>query len=80
MIWLRRVPFGVWDFVVGDDWRLALGAIVAIGGAAILVDAGINGWWFAPLAIPGILGLSLRGAMATARSRPREAPPSATSS
>ncbi len=80
MTWLRKVPFGVWGFVVGDDWRLAVGAIAAIGGAAILVDAGINGWWFALLAIPVILALSLRGAVATARSASPEEPARGTSS
>lgn len=53
---------GVWEFVVGDDWRLALGAVIALGGAAILVALGLDAWWFALLAIPAILGLSLRTA------------------
>ena len=28
---LRRAFAAVWDFVVGDDWRLALAAVAAIG-------------------------------------------------
>ena len=60
---LRRAAAGVWEFVVGDDWRLALGSVVALGGAALLVAAGVDAWWFAPLAVPAILALSLRRAL-----------------
>lgn len=59
---LRSLADAVWEFVVGDDWRLAVGTIVAIGGAAVLVAVGVNAWWFAPLAVPTILILSLRRA------------------
>ena len=58
----EKFAAGVWEFVVGDDWRLAVGAVTAIGGAAILVALGLDAWWFAPLAIPIILALSLRTA------------------
>jgi hypothetical protein len=26
-----------WDFVVGDDWRIAVGVVVVLGGGALLV-------------------------------------------
>ncbi len=63
MTWVRRAAAGVWEFVVGDDWRLALGSVVALGGAGLLVAAGIDAWWFAPLAVPVILALSLKRAL-----------------
>ena len=59
---LRAAAAAVWEFVVGDDWRLALGTVVAIGGAAVLVALGLDAWWFAPAAVPVILALSLRTA------------------
>jgi len=59
---MRRAAAAVWDFVVGDDWRLALGTVVALGGAALLVALGVNAWWFAPIALVAILALSLRRA------------------
>lgn len=59
---LRAAAAAMWAFVVGDDWRLALGTIVAIGGAAGLVALGVDAWWFAPAAVPVILALSLRTA------------------
>jgi hypothetical protein len=26
-----------WDFVVGDDWRIAVGVVLVLGGGAVLV-------------------------------------------
>ena len=49
-----------WDFVVGDDWRAALGVVVALGITAALVTAGLNAWWLMPLAVAAVLFLSLR--------------------
>jgi hypothetical protein len=53
--------FRFWyDFIVGDDWRVALGVAVAIGVAAALVATGIPAWWFLPLAVAAVLYVSLR--------------------
>jgi hypothetical protein len=57
---VRRFAAFWWDFVVGDDWRAAVGIVLAIGGTAALVAAGVDAWWLMPPAIAGILGLSLR--------------------
>ena len=43
------------DFLVGDDWRLALGAVILVAFVALLVSQGINAWWLAPPAIPALL-------------------------
>jgi hypothetical protein len=48
-----------YDFVVGDDWRLAIGVVVALSVAGGLVDAGIPAWWVVPVAIAAVLGVSL---------------------
>jgi apolipoprotein N-acyltransferase len=50
------------DFVVGDDWRVAVGVAVALAAAAALVSSNVNAWWLLPLAVPGLLWLSLRRA------------------
>ena len=50
----------LWDFVVGDDWRAAVGVAVAIGAAAAIVAAGVNDWWLIPLGVAAILAESLR--------------------
>jgi len=59
---MRRIAqFGRfwWDFVVGDDWRAALGLAVAIGITAALAAADVPAWWFMPLAVAVVLWLSL---------------------
>jgi hypothetical protein len=58
----RRVLAAVWDFVVGDDWRLALAAIVAIGLTAIVCALGASAWWLAPAVALIALRWSLRHA------------------
>ena len=57
----RLQAFGMfwWDFVVGDDWRAALGIVVAIAATAILAVAGVNAWWLMPVAVAVVLWLSL---------------------
>lgn len=62
MIPARRVLLAVWDFVVGDDWRLALAAVTAIGLTAIVCALGPSAWWLAPLVALLALRWSLRRA------------------
>jgi hypothetical protein len=56
----RSLLAGVWDFVVGDDWRTALGVVLALALTALLADASISAWWVMPLAVGGLLALSIR--------------------
>jgi len=55
----RLAAFGRfwWNFVVGDDWRVAVGVVIGLGLAA-LVDA----WWVLPLVVAVVLAVSLRRA------------------
>ena len=48
-----------YDFVVGDDWRLAAGAIVAIAVTYAVAHTGLNWWWILPSAIAALLGASV---------------------
>jgi hypothetical protein len=57
---LRSAARGVWEFVVGDDWRTALGVCGALALTALLAAADIAAWWVMPLAVLGLLWLSLR--------------------
>ena len=59
---MRRVrAFGRfwWNFVVGDDWRAALGIVLAIGITAAIAAEKIAAWWFLPLAVAVVLAASL---------------------
>ncbi len=50
------------DFVVGDDWRVAAGVLVALVVTKLLTAADVNAWWLLPVAVVLLLGDSLRRA------------------
>lgn len=49
----------LWNFVVGDDWRVAVGVAATIAITALVSDAGIAAWWILPVAVAGLLSLSV---------------------
>ena len=61
----RLAAFGHfwWNFVIGDDWLVAVLVAAAIGATAVLAAASIAAWWLLPLAVPFVLWLSLRRAI-----------------
>lgn len=56
---LRAFGAFLWDFVIGDDWRIALGVAVALGVTAVVAGSGTTAWWVVPLAAVGLLAASL---------------------
>ena len=60
MRYLRSFLRFWWEFVVGDDWRVAAGLALALGLTSLLTHNGINAWWLLPLAVALVLGGSLR--------------------
>ena len=64
----RLAAFGRfwWEFVIGDDWLVAVLVAVAIGATAILAAAGVTAWWLLPVAVLLVLWLSLRRAIRSA--------------
>jgi hypothetical protein len=52
-----------WDFVVGDDWRVAAGVAIAFALTAVLAATSIPAWWVLPLAVAVVLWVSLRRAV-----------------
>jgi hypothetical protein len=44
-----------WAFVIGDDWRLALGGGIALGATAALVSMGVSAWWLTPILVIAVL-------------------------
>jgi hypothetical protein len=59
---MRKFFLGVWDFIVGDDWRTALGVALALGLTAVIAETSIAAWWVMPLAVLLLLALSIRRA------------------
>jgi hypothetical protein len=49
-----------WDFVVGDDPRLAAGLAVALGLTWLLEHEDVSAWWLLPVAVVLLLADSLR--------------------
>jgi len=49
-----------WDFVVGDDWRVAVGLALALGLTGLLTHSGINAWWLLPAAVVFVLVAALQ--------------------
>lgn len=56
-----------YDFVVGDDWRVALGVVLALAATAGLVQGGVNAWWLVPAVVAVLLGLTLHRAVRATR-------------
>jgi hypothetical protein len=59
---LQRAPLAVWEFFVGDDWRTAVGVVLALALTAAIADAGVPAWWVTPLAVVVLLVISIRRA------------------
>jgi hypothetical protein len=57
---LRAAARGVWEFIVGDDWRTAIGVVLGLALTSLLAALSVAAWWVMPAAVPAILGLSLR--------------------
>lgn len=58
---LRRFAAFWYEFIVGDDWRLALGVVAGLGLTALLAHVGrVSAWWALPIVVIGMLTVSLR--------------------
>jgi hypothetical protein len=49
----------VYDFVVGDDWRIAVGVVIAFGLTAVVSHTSVVAWWVVPGAVAVLLGGSV---------------------
>ena len=56
-----------YDFIVGDDWRVAAGVVLAIAATVFVVDAGHNWWWLLPAAVGALLAMTV-----LSETRPRD--------
>ena len=46
-----------YDFIVGDDWLIALVVAAALVALKLVANAAL--WWLLPLAVLAVLGVSL---------------------
>jgi len=49
----------LWDFVIGDDWRIAAGVTLALGITAAVAGTSWSAWWILPLAVAVLLAGSV---------------------
>ncbi|HEV7771104.1 MAG TPA: hypothetical protein VGO66_10690 [Solirubrobacterales bacterium] len=59
---MRSIALGLWEFVVGDDWRVAIGIAAMLGATALATAADLPAWWLSPLATLLILQRAVRRA------------------
>jgi len=60
MKYIRSFGAFWWNFIVGDDWRVAAGLAVALALTALLAHHGVNAWWLLPAAVAVLLGDAIR--------------------
>ncbi len=60
---LEGALMAVWEFFVGDDWRTAVGVVLALALTAAIAAAGVPAWWVTPLAVVVLLVASIRRAL-----------------
>ncbi len=54
-----------YDFIVRDDWGVAVGVLIALALSALLVHNRVTAWWLMPLAVVLLLLTSLWRATAS---------------
>ena len=60
MTLLRRFAAFWYDFVIGDDWTVAVVVVASLILTALAAHHGKNWFWLMPVAVIGTLGVSLR--------------------
>ena len=48
-----------YDFVVGDDWLIAVGVVIGLALTYLLARATVPAWWLLPVSLVLLLPLSL---------------------
>jgi len=66
---LKAFAFFWYDFIIGDDWLMAVGVVVALVVTWLAVQTGIAAWLWVPLIVIVVLAASLWRATAAARQR-----------
>jgi hypothetical protein len=55
-----RAFFRFWyDFIIGDDWRVAAGVVIVVPVVYVAAHHGINAWWLLPIAVAVLLAISV---------------------
>ncbi len=57
----RIKAFGAfwYEFIVGDDWRVAVAVVAALAITAVIATTAVPAWWVLPATVAILLPLSL---------------------
>jgi uncharacterized membrane protein YciS (DUF1049 family) len=72
MRYVRGFALFWWDFIVGDDYRIALVVVAMLTATALLSRAGIAVWWLVPAGV--FLTLTLSVVSVARRARQERSP------
>ena len=64
---LKAFGYFWYDFIIGDDWLMAAGVLVALVITYVTAQAGVAAWLWLPLLVVAVLAASLWRATASAR-------------
>jgi hypothetical protein len=59
MRWIKGFARFWYDFIIGDDWTVAVGVVIALALTALLAHLDVAAWWLMPVAVVAMLSLSL---------------------
>ncbi len=51
-----------WDFIVGDDWVIAAGVVLALAATVVVARTDVAAWWLLPVVTATMLAVSLHRA------------------
>ncbi len=57
--WLAGFGRFWYRFIVGDDWLLAVGIVLGLVAAYVLLRAGYQAWWLMPIVVVAAMASSL---------------------
>lgn len=59
MTFIKNFALFWYDFIVGDDWMIAVEVIAAVLASAWSTNHAVNAWWLLPLIVVVMLTFSL---------------------
>jgi hypothetical protein len=56
---LKQFAMFWYDFIVGDDWTIAVAVVAAVAVTAVVAHRGVNAWWLIMAAVAVVLAASV---------------------